>query len=128
MFTDTFLAHFLSPYNAGPMENPDAVGKAGDPECGDALEISIKVREGVLEDVKFMVFGCAASIATSSMTTVLAKNKTLEQALALKEEHVVNALGGLPDEKVHCSNLGIGALHQAIKMYQGQQLAEGAGV
>lgn len=118
MFTDVFLAHFLSPYNAGPMENPDAIGKAGDPACGDALEISIRVEEGVLADVKFMVFGCAASIATSSMTTVLSKKKTLEEALCLTEQDVVDALGGLPAEKVHCSNLGIGALHQAIRIYQ----------
>lgn len=117
MFSDVFLAHFLSPYNAGPMENPDAVGKAGDPACGDALEVSIRVKDGVLEDVKFMVFGCAASIATSSMMTVLAKKKTLEQALTITEQDIVDALGGLPDEKVHCSNLGVGALHQAIEIY-----------
>ena len=118
MFSDVFLAHFLSPYNAGPMENPDAVGKAGDAECGDALEVSIRVKDGVLEEVKFLVFGCAASIATSSMMTVLAKKKTLEQALALTEQNVIDALGGLPDEKTHCSNLGIGALHQAIEIYK----------
>lgn len=121
MFTDVFLAHFLSPYNAGHMENADAVGKAGDPGCGDALEIRIRVENNILVDVKFLVFGCAASIATSSMTTVLAKNKTLEQALQLTEQDVVDALGGLPDDKVHCSNLGIGALHQAINAYCSQQ-------
>lgn len=89
----------------------------GDPACGDALTIYIKVEGDILKEVSFMVFGCVASIATSSVTTVLTKGKTIKEALEVTEEDIINALGGLPEEKIHCSNLGVSALKAAIDNY-----------
>jgi len=117
MYTKEVVKHFLNPQNVGKMEDADAEGTIGDPNCGDSLTIYIKVREGVISDISFMVFGCPASIATSSMITVLAKGKTLEEALKITDEDVVDALGGLTLEKQHCSNLGVGALRNAIHSY-----------
>ena len=114
MYTKEVIKHFLKPQNAGKMEDADAEGTIGDPNCGDSLIIYIKVREGIISDISFMVFGCPASIATSSMITVLAKGKTLEEALLITDDDVVNALGGLTEEKQHCSNLGVDALRLAI--------------
>lgn len=128
MYVDVFLDHLISPCNAGFMIQPDAVGKTEDSGCGSAVEISIRVRESILGDVKFIASGGPAVIATTSMITVLAKGKTLEQAMALTERDVVNALGGLFDEKVPCSKLGINALRNAIRIYQANKEGEGAGV
>ncbi|WP_077369391.1 iron-sulfur cluster assembly scaffold protein [Anaerosalibacter sp. Marseille-P3206] len=117
MYSDKVIEHFMSPRNVGSMVDADGVGKFGDPNCGDSLTIYIKVKDDVIEDISFLVFGCTASVATSSMTTVLAKDKTIEEALKIKEEDIVEALDGLPEAKLHCSNLGVQALRNAIKDY-----------
>lgn len=119
-YTDTVIEHFSFPRNVGTISDADGVGKCGDPACGDVLTIYIKVNKGVkdvIQDISFLVYGCAGAIATSSMTTVLAKGKTLEEALILKEDDIVEALGGLPENKKHCSNLGVKALKNAIEDY-----------
>ena len=111
----------MSPRNAGSMPDADSQGVAGDPGCGDALNIYIKVKDNVIEDISFLVFGCSASIATSSMTTVLAKEKTLGEAMNITEQDVIDALEGLPENKKHCSNLGVSALKNAIENYFNKQ-------
>jgi nitrogen fixation NifU-like protein len=100
------------------MPNPDGVGSIGDEGCGDKFMMFIRVREGLIRDISFLVFGCCAAIASGSMTTVLAKGKSIEEALKLTEQDVLDALDGLPDTKQHCSNLGVNALRAAIHDYQ----------
>lgn len=107
----------MSPHNVGSMVDYDGKGTYGDPGCGDSLTIYIKVKDNVIEDISFLVFGCTASVASSSMTTVLAKGKTIEEALKITEEDIVEALDGLPEHKLHCSNLGASALKNAIQDY-----------
>ena len=116
-FNENVIDHFMSPRNAGTMPDADAVGSSGDPRCGDALTLYIKVNDNVITDVSFLVFGCVAAIATSSMTTVLVKGETLEAASQLTDEDITNALGGLPEHKLHCSVLGADALKNAIENY-----------
>lgn len=111
------IEHFMSPYNVGSMVDADGIGKYGDPSCGDSLTIYIKVEDNVIIDISFLVFGCTASIATSSMITTMVKGKTIEEALEITEEDVVNALDGLPENKLHCSVLGVQGLRNAIKDY-----------
>lgn len=118
MYSDRVIEHFLKPRNAGIISNPDGVGNIGDPACGDYLRIYITVQDNRIFDIKFEIFGCPAAIAASSMLTVLAKGKTIEEALQITDLDVIKALGGLPDPKVHCSNLGAGALHEAIQDYK----------
>ena len=118
LFTDQVIDHFSNPRNVGIMEDADAKGTGGDPKCGDFLTIYIKVRENVIEDISFLVQGCIAAIATSSMTTELAKGKTLEDALKISNQVISDALGGLPEEKMHCSVLGASALKNAIEEYE----------
>ncbi|MDD2190699.1 MAG: iron-sulfur cluster assembly scaffold protein [Eubacteriales bacterium] len=116
-FSNIFMDHFQNPRNTGYLIDADGEGKAGDPECGDHLVISIKVRDKRIEDICFLVYGCSAAIATSSITTELAKGKTLDEALKITDNDVANALGGLPEVKMHCSLLGPVALKNAIKNY-----------
>jgi nitrogen fixation NifU-like protein len=118
LYSDKVIEHFMCPQNVGTMPDADSKGNFGDPACGDFLEIFIKVTDERIADISFLVFGCAAAIATSSMTTVLAKGKTLEEAWQITEETIVEALDGLPEDKLHCSNLGAEALHNALKNYQ----------
>lgn len=99
------------------MPDADGVGQVGDAACGDALTMYIKVEEGMLVEVSYMIFGCVASVATSSVTSIMAKGKTIEEALKITEEDVVKALEWLPEEKLHCSNLGVSALNKAIQNY-----------
>ena len=99
------------------MPDADAEGTVGDPECGDALTFYLKVSDGVIFVISYLVFGCCAAIATSSATSVLAKGKSLREALDITEDDVVNALDGLPESKVHCSLLGVSALRCAIFDY-----------
>lgn len=121
MYTETVLDHFSNPRNVGKMPGSDGTGTAGDIICGDHVVMYIRVADGRIQDIRFMVFGCTASIATSSITTELVKGKRLEEALMLTEDDVANALGGLPDEKQHCSNLGVSALRAAIQDYESKQ-------
>ena len=99
------------------MPDADAVGSYGDPSCGDYLDMYIKVNDGNIEEISYLVFGCSASIATSSMTSVMAEGKSLDEALKITEEDVIFGLDGLPDDKIHCSNLAVSALHNAINNY-----------
>lgn len=111
------MDHFMSPRNAYSMPDANAQGVYGDPACGDALIIFLKVKDNIIEEISYLVFGCCASIATSSMTSVLAKGKSLGDALRITEEDIIEALGGLPEAKIHCSNLGVSALKNAIANY-----------
>lgn len=116
-FTDKVIDHFMCPRNSGTMPDFDAIGTCGDPACGDSLTIYIKVKDNVICDISFLVFGCVAAIATSSMTTELAKDKTLEEAYKISDLDIANALDGLPEHKMHCSVLGATALKNAIEDY-----------
>jgi len=116
-YSKKVMEHFRNPRNYGRIENPDGLGKVGNPVCGDVMWLYIKVKGGKISNVKFETFGCAAAIATSSMITELAKGKTIARALALSRDNILKELGGLPPIKVHCSMLAIDALHAAIYDY-----------
>lgn len=118
MYTSRVIEHFKNPHNQGSMKNPDAVGETGNPVCGDVMKIYLKIKDDKIKDIKFETLGCAAAIAVSSSLTDIAKGKSLDEALKIKKDNIVKELGGLPDLKVHCSMLGVEALHQAIKKYQ----------
>ena len=117
MYSEKVMEHFRAPRNVGEMENPDGVGQVGNPVCGDVMKFFIKVEDGRISDVKFQTFGCGAAIAVSSMVTEMAIGKTLEEALTITNADVAKELGGLPPNKMHCSNLGADALREAIKDY-----------
>lgn len=108
------LEHFLHPRNVGEIDDADGVGIVGDPDCGDCFKVWIRVRDDVVTEVKHKVFGCPAAIATCSMMSELATGRTLEEAYALDDLDIMNALGGLPEPKQHCSNHAAAALHEAI--------------
>jgi nitrogen fixation NifU-like protein len=118
MYSDKVLDHFRNPRNVGELEDADGVGTVGNPVCGDVMTIYIKVEEDRISDIRFKTFGCGAAIATTSMTTELAKGKTLDEALKITREQVAEELGGLPPVKMHCSNLAADALHEAINDYR----------
>ncbi|MGB9660917.1 MAG: iron-sulfur cluster assembly scaffold protein [Moorellaceae bacterium] len=124
MYNNSVLEHFLNPHNVGSLPDADGIGMIGDPDCGDYLKIYIKVHKGILTDVKFEIFGCPAAIATSSVLTDLAKGKTIDEALKITDADIIRALGGLPDPKIHCSNLGAEALRKAIEDYRTKQATE----
>jgi nitrogen fixation NifU-like protein len=117
MYTEKVMEYFSNPKNMGEVENPDGVGIVGNPVCGDVMKITIKVENGRLADVRFKTLGCAAAIATSSITTEMAIGRTLEEALHISRQQVAQELGGLPPNKMHCSNLAAQGLHKAIKDY-----------
>jgi nitrogen fixation NifU-like protein len=112
------MEHFQHPRNVGEIENPDGVGTVGNPVCGDMMTFYIRVQDDRLVDVKFKTFGCGAAIAVSSMVTEMAKGKTLDEVMAITNDKVAEQLGGLPTNKMHCSNLGADALHRAIEDYR----------
>ncbi len=116
-YSDKVIEHFMSPRNVGSMTDADAEGSYGDPECGDYLTFYIKVDENRITDIRFLVFGCVAAVATSSMTTELVKGKTLEEAMSITDRDITDALDGLPDHKLHCSVLGADALKNTIINY-----------
>jgi nitrogen fixation protein NifU and related proteins len=117
MYTDLVMDHFSNPRNVGEIENADGVGQIGNPVCGDVMRISIDVKEDRIADVKFKTFGCGAAVATSSMVTEMVMGKTLTEAADISNRAVAEALGGLPANKMHCSNLAADALHLAIEDY-----------
>ncbi|MFP3950755.1 MAG: Fe-S cluster assembly scaffold protein NifU [Candidatus Bathyarchaeia archaeon] len=121
MYSEKVMDHFKNPRNVGELEDPDGVGTVGNPVCGDMMSMYIKVEDDRIKDIKFQTFGCGAAIATSSMTTELAKGKTLDEAMSITRKQVAEALEGLPQIKMHCSNLAADALHEAIKDYQQRQ-------
>lgn len=119
-YSDKVMEHFSNPCNVGMLENPDGVGKVGNPVCGDLMEIMINVDKttDTIRDIRFRTFGCGAAVATSSMVTELAKGKKLDDAMKITRNDVADQLGGLPPIKMHCSNLAADALHEAIKDYR----------
>jgi nitrogen fixation NifU-like protein len=112
------IDHFTHPRNMGEMDNPDGVGEATNPACGDTMRLFIKVEENRVIDAKFLTFGCAAAIASSSITTEMIKGKTLDEILTISNETVAEALGGLPPTKIHCSVLAEDALNAAVLDYK----------
>ena len=118
MYSDIVMDHFNHPRNIGVIEDADGIGEVGNPVCGDMMTFYIKVKDNRLEDVKFQTFGCVAAIAVSSMVSEMAKGKDLEEAKKITNKQVAETLGGLPPNKLHCSNLGAEALNLAIKNYQ----------
>jgi nitrogen fixation NifU-like protein len=117
-YSKKVMEHFTNPRNVGEFEDPDGVGTVGNPVCGDLMQVSIKVKDDVITDVRFKTFGCGLAIATASMVTEMAKGKTIEEAMAITRTDVADELEGLPPVKMHCSNLAADALHAAIKDYQ----------
>lgn len=118
MYSEKVLDHFKNPRNVGEMKDPDGEGTVGNPVCGDMMTMYIKVKDDKIEDITFKTFGCGAAIATSSMTTELAKGMSLDDAMGMSRQDVADALDGLPPVKMHCSNLAADALHEAVKSYK----------
>jgi nitrogen fixation protein NifU and related proteins len=118
VYNETLIDHFMHPRNTGEMENPDAMAVVGDPTCGDYVRVYINVRDGKISDFKFLTMGCPGAISTSSIATELAIGKTLDEALKLTDNDVIEAAGGIPARKAHCSLLAIRGLHEAITNYQ----------
>jgi nitrogen fixation NifU-like protein len=123
MYSDKVMENFKNTKNTGEILDADGVGTVGNPVCGDMMTMYIKVKDNRIADIKFKTFGCGAAIATSSMTTEMAKGKTLEEALKISRQDVATELNGLPPVKMHCSNLAADALHAAIKDYYKKQQA-----
>jgi len=121
MYSDTVMDHFKNPRNVGEIENADGVGEVGNPTCGDIMNIYLKIENNVVTDAKFKTFGCGAAIASSSMATELVRGKTLEEAWALSNKAVAEALEGLPPIKMHCSVLAEEGIHKAINDYRKKQ-------
>lgn len=117
MYSKQVMDHFTRPRNVGYIENPSVAIQYGDPACGDCLLVFLKIEQGIIRDMKYKVMGCAAAIATASITSEMTIGRTLEQAMALTEKQVAEALGGLPPQKMHCSNLAVGALKAALRVY-----------
>jgi len=120
-YSEKVMDHFRNPRNVGEIENPDGVGRVGNPICGDVMEMYIKVNDNIITDAKFKTFGCGAAIATSSMATELVIGKTIEEAKKITNKVVAEALDGLPAIKMHCSNLAQEALEAAINDYKAKQ-------
>ena len=127
IYSEKEMYHFRNPRNVGEIENPDGVGEVGNPVCGDMMAFYIRVKDNRLADIKFKTFGCGAAIAVSSIVSEMAMGKTLEEAMTITNKMVAQELGGLPQNKFHCSNLGADALHKAIEDYlrkSGKKLGE----
>ncbi len=118
MYSQKVMEHFMNPRNVGEMPDADGIGTEGNPVCGDVMKLYIKVKDDRIVDAKFQTFGCGAAIAVSSMITEMVKGKTLDEAMQISKEAVAEALGGLPPQKMHCSNLGADALKKAIEDYR----------
>lgn len=118
MYTPEVMDHFTNPRNVGEIKDYSGTGTVGNAKCGDIMKMDIKVEKGVIVDVKFKTFGCGAAIATSSKATEMVKGKTIDEALTITNKMVMDALGGLPAVKIHCSVLAEEALHEAIKDYK----------
>ena len=116
-YSEKVLDHFTHPRNVGKIDDADGVGEVGNAKCGDIMKMYLKIRDNVIEDVKFETFGCGSAIASSSVATEMVKGKTIEEALAVTNKQVVDALGGLPAYKLHCSVLAEEAIKAALKDY-----------
>lgn len=123
-YSQKVMEHFANPHNVGEMKDPDGVGTAGNPVCGDVMKLYIKVKDDVITEATFQTFGCGAAIATSSMVTDLVKGKTIDEALTISNKAVAEALDGLPPIKMHCSVLAEDALKAAVNDYMGNKGGE----
>ena len=117
LYTETVMDHFTHPRNVGEIADADGVGEVGNAKCGDIMKMYLKINGNIIEDVKFETFGCGSAIASSSMATELIKGKTVDEALAVTNKQVVDALGGLPAYKLHCSVLAEESIKAAVKDY-----------
>ncbi|MBP5466335.1 MAG: Fe-S cluster assembly scaffold protein NifU [Clostridia bacterium] len=124
MYNEKVMEVFKNPKNVGEIENPDGIGTVGNEVCGDIMQISLKIENDVIVDAKFKTFGCAAAIATSSTATEMVKGMTIEEALKVTNKIVIEKLGGLPAQKIHCSVLAEEAIKKAIEDYQAKKAAK----
>ena len=123
MYNEKVMDAFKNPKNVGEIENPDGIGTVGNASCGDIMQISLRIANNIITDAKFKTFGCAAAIATSSTATEMIKGMTIEQALQVTNKQVIETLGGLPAQKIHCSVLAEEAIKLAIDDYLAKQKA-----
>ncbi len=123
MYNEKVMDVFKNPKNVGEIENPDGTGTVGNEVCGDIMQITLRIKDNVIQDAKFKTFGCAAAIATSSTATEMIKGMTLEEALKVTNKSVIEKLGGLPPQKIHCSVLAEEAIKKAIDDYRAKQMA-----
>ena len=117
LYNQTVMDHFMNPRNMGDLKDADGVGEVGAAACGDIMKISLKIKDGKIEDARFKTFGCGSAIASSSMATELIKGRTINEAMTFSNQEVVDALGGLPPVKIHCSVLAEEALKAALEDY-----------
>ena len=117
LYTETVMDHFTHPRNVGEIPDADGIGEIGNAKCGDIMKMYLKIKDNVITDVKFETFGCGSAIASSSIATEMIKGKTIEEALAVTNKQVVDALGGLPAHKLHCSVLAEEAIKATVKNY-----------
>ena len=117
IYTDIVMDHFMNPRNVGEIENADGIGEVGNAKCGDIMKMYLKIENDIITDVKFETFGCGSAIASSSMATEMIKGKTVKEALGVTNKQVVEALGGLPAHKLHCSVLAEESIKAAVKDY-----------
>ena len=117
LYNPTVMEHFMNPRNMGDIQDADGVGEVGAAACGDIMKISLKIKDGKIEDARFKTFGCGSAIASSSMATELIKGRTIDEAMNFSNQEVVDALGGLPPVKIHCSVLAEEALKAALEDY-----------
>ena len=117
LYNQTVMDHFMNPRNMGDVKDADGIGEVGAAACGDIMKISIKIKDGKIEDARFKTFGCGSAIASSSMATELIKGRTIAEAMNFSNQEVVDALGGLPPVKIHCSVLAEEALKAALEDY-----------
>ena len=121
MYTEQVMEHFMNPRNMGEMENADGIGEVGNAKCGDIMRMYLKIENGIITDCKFKTYGCASAIATSSIATEMIKGHSIDEAVALSNKAVVEALGGLPAHKIHCSVLAEQAVKAALADYYTKQ-------
>jgi nitrogen fixation protein NifU and related proteins len=117
LYNPTVMEHFMNPRNMGDLKDADGIGEVGAAACGDIMKISVKIQNGRITDARFKTFGCGSAIASSSMATELIKGRTIEEAMNFSNQEVVDALGGLPPVKIHCSVLAEEALKAALEDY-----------